>query len=208
MRHILKYSYTLIAPIYDAIVAHPTKLARQHSLKQLPTVDAQTILLCGVGSGLDFPHLPTNAHYIGIDLTPAMLKRACQRATTQPPDISLHQGDVMQLPYADESYHHVIMHLILSVVPEPQQALNEAMRVVKTGGKIIILDKFLRPNQYAPIRRFISPLMGKIATRTDVVFENLQRPTHITVLQNTPAALNGWFRHIVLEKNIATYGTK
>ncbi|ALG66790.1 class I SAM-dependent methyltransferase [Beggiatoa leptomitoformis] len=201
MSHTLKYSYTLLAPIYDAIVDSPTRATRHQSLTQLNDVTAQTILLCGVGSGLDFPHLPLGANYVGIDLTPAMLKRAHQRLT---PRLStkLHQGDVMQLPYPNACYDQIIMHLILSVVPEPQRALNEAMRVVKAGGKIIILDKFLRAGQHAPIRRLINPLISKIATRTDVVFESLQRPVEVTLLSDKPALLNGWFRYIVLEKTV------
>ncbi|OQY55962.1 MAG: phosphatidylethanolamine N-methyltransferase [Candidatus Parabeggiatoa sp. nov. 2] len=197
----LRHSYSLLAPLYDGMVAAPTRAARQRSLAQLgEEVQGLNILLCGIGTGLDIPYLPTGARYTGIDLTYRMLKRAKRRITTQ--DVSLHQGDVMQLPYPDQCFDVVIMHLILVVVPFPQQALDEATRVLVPSGKLFIFDKFLKPGQRAPVRRMLSPLIGKIATRTDVVFEELSHPA-LTVLTDTPALAGGWFRQILLRKDSA-----
>lgn len=192
----LQRSYSILAPIYDFIVSTPTNAARQRSLSQLGT-DLQdlNILLSGIGSGLDIPYLPPKANYIGIDLTYNMLKRAQRRITTQ--NIDLQQGDVMQLPYSDEYFDVVIMHLILAVVPDSQMALDEAKRVLKVGGKILIYDKFLKPGQRAPIRRLLSPIMGKFSTNTNVVFENLNQSN--LSLRNDTAG--GWFREIVLQKH-------
>ncbi len=197
----LRHSYSLFAPLYDGMVAAPTRAARQRSLAQLgEEVQGLNILLCGIGTGLDIPYLPTGARYTGIDLTYRMLKRAKRRITTQ--DISLHQGDVMQLPYPDQCFDVVIMHFILVVVPFPQQALDEATRVLVPNGKLLIFDKFLKPGQRAPVRRILSPLISKIATRTDVVFEELSHPA-LTVLTDTPALAGGWFRQILLRKDSA-----
>jgi len=195
----LQRSYTLMAPLYDRIVATATQTARQRSLALLePNIQNGNILLAGIGTGLDISYLPKGAHYTGIDLTHAMLKRAQKQITTS--NINLHQGDIMQLPYPDEFFEVVIMHLILAVVPFSQQALDEATRVLVPDGKILILDKFLKPHQKAPLRRFLNPVISKIATRTNVVFEELEHPT-LTVVSNTPALMNGWFRHILLRKN-------
>ncbi|MBF1165451.1 MAG: phosphatidylethanolamine N-methyltransferase, partial [Dechloromonas agitata] len=67
----LKHTYTLIAPFYDAMLARATRAARQRSLTALPTEPGR-VLLAGVGTGLDLPHLPAQHHYIGLDLTHAM----------------------------------------------------------------------------------------------------------------------------------------
>jgi phosphatidylethanolamine/phosphatidyl-N-methylethanolamine N-methyltransferase len=197
MPHLLQHSYTLFAPVYDFFVATPFCAARQRSLAQLGNVQGLKILLCGIGTGLDIPYLPDGARYIGIDLTYAMLKRAQPRIATQ--DLSLHQGDVMQLPYPDKCFEVVIMHLILAIVPFPQRALDEATRVLVSGGRLLILDKFLKPHQFAPMRRLLSPLLGKIASRTDVVFEELNYPT-LTLISDTPALAGGWLRHLLLRK--------
>ena len=196
---VLQRSYTLWAPFYNKMVAAPTEVARQRSLAQLEQPgQAEGVLLCGIGSGLDIPYLPQGYHYVGIDITWAMLRQA-QAAIHNQENIILHQGDVMQLPYPDQCFQFVIMHLILAVVAQPQLALDEASRVLKPSGKILILDKFLQPKQWAPLRRWLSPWLGKIATRTDVVFEELSYP-NLIVLNNGPALARGWFRQILLYK--------
>lgn len=195
----LRHSYTLFAPFYDLMISAATRPARTVSLRALGDVTGQTILVDGIGTGLDIPLLPSGAEYIGVDYTPAMLRRA--RGKCAGKNVALHAGDAMALPYADDTFDAVIMHLILAVVPKPQQALAEAARVLKPGGRILIFDKFLRPGQAAPLRRLISPLLGQLATRTDVVFEGLLAGCpQLAVVSDTPAMAQGWFRRILLRK--------
>lgn len=194
----LQRSYTLLAPFYDFFIARASKSVRLKSLQQLNTKPGEQILISGIGSGLDIPWLPSGPHYHGVDITLAMLKRAQHYSQD---DLNLYQGDVMQLPFSSQQFNHVIMHLILAVVPDPLQALKEAARVLKPGGRIFILDKFLPINRPAPLRRLISPLTGIIATRLDLVFETLlPLCPSLRLLNNQPARLNGWFRIITLEK--------
>lgn len=198
----LHHSYTLLAPVYDFLVDAPTRALRKNSLARLHLTAEQQVLLCGIGSGLDLPLLPHGPSYTGIDLTPAMLRHAERRLRSFPHNITLQQGDVMQLPYEENSYDAVIMHLILAVVPNPLLALQEAQRVVKPGGQILVLDKFLRPGQRAPLRRLVNPVLRRIATRTDVIFEELLHEcSALNLLEDSAAGMSGWFRHILLEKN-------
>ena len=195
----LRHSYTLIAPIYDLFINAATRRVRKNSLRALGDVQGQSIRIDGIGSGLDIPFLPQGALYIGVDYTPAMLQRAIKKSAGK--SVTLHVGDAMSLPYPDSAFDAIIMHLILAVVPRSERALLEAARVLKPGGRILILDKFLRRGQHAPLRRLLSPLLGRIATRTDVVFEDvLAACPQLTVVSDTPVLGQGWFRHIVLEK--------
>lgn len=196
----LKHSYTLLAPVYDLIVNGPTAGMRRHSLTRLENSPGQRILIGGIGTGLDIPYLPVGPAYTGIDLTPAMLRRARERSATRD-DIQLHCGDVMQLPYADQQFDMVLMHLILAVVPEPRLALGEAARVVRPGGRILILDKFLREGQRAPLRRLLNSVIRHIATRTDVVLEPLLADyPQLQLVEETRLAPGGWFHQIELIK--------
>lgn len=198
----LKHSYSLLAHIYDPIVARASESMRKKSLARLGNVLGQEILLAGIGTGLDIPHLPSGGKYIGLDLTPAMLRYAEQRIQHHH-NLKLQTGDVMDMPFEDNSFDIIILHLILAVVPDPTRALREAARVVKPGGRILILDKFLRPGQTAPIRRLSNLLLRHIATRTDVVFEHLLPSSpSLRVLQDEPAIPGGWFRYIELQSHV------
>jgi len=197
----LRHSYTLIAPFYDALVAPFTIDMRRRSLASLPLAAQSEVLLIGIGSGLDLPLLPRGPRYTGLDLTPAMLSRARRKAQALGLDIRLDQGDARTLPYPDAAFDAVALHLILAVTPHPERVLKEAARVLRPGGQMVILDKFLRPRQKAPLRRLLSPVLGSFATRTNVVFEEaLAQTPELRLLSDRPALAGGWFRHLVLRK--------
>ncbi|MGD2052927.1 MAG: class I SAM-dependent methyltransferase [Gammaproteobacteria bacterium] len=197
----LKHSYSLLAPLYDKAVKGPLDNVRRKSLARLKNIEDKEILLNGIGTGLDLEHLPQGARYTGTDITPLMLKRAQRRAIETGIDIRLECVDSHNLPFVNESFDIIVMHLILAVVPNPERALQEADRVLKRNGSIYILDKFLRPGQFAPVRRGLNTVLRHIATRTDVVFEDvLARSTNLHVVSDEPALAGGWFRLIELVK--------
>ncbi len=197
----LKHSYSLLSPIYDLAVRRPLDHIRKKSLARLQNVVGKDILINGIGTGLDLDYLPRGARYTGLDITPLMLRRAAKRAEQSGVEIQLECADSLNLPYRSETFDIVVMHLILAVVPDPARALQEAERVLRTNGSIYILDKFLRPGQIAPIRRTINTVSRHIATRTDVVFEDLlPDAAKLHVVSDDPALAGGWFRLIELAK--------
>ncbi len=195
----LKTSYRFIAPFYDAFIAEATHRARQRSLQRLPQQGIQRVLLCGAGTGLDLPYLPVVHTYTALDMTQAMLRRAAQKS----PGLEMEWvlGDAMTLPFAARSFDCVVLHLILAVVPHPESCLAEVARVLKPGGQILLFDKFLQRGSHAWLRRSLSPFMGRLATRLDVVFEDiLDTVPALHVMSDEAALARGWFRLIELKK--------
>ena len=172
---------------------------RQASLAALPAAPAD-ILLAGIGTGLDLPLLPPGHRVVGCDLTPAMLARAVNRRDAC--DFGPVVADVRRLPFAAASFDVVILHLILAVVPDPRACLAEAARVLRPGGSVLILDKFLRPGESALLRRAANALVRHVATRLDVVFEEvLAGVPGLRVVTDQAALAGGWFRRIVLSRD-------
>jgi ubiquinone/menaquinone biosynthesis C-methylase UbiE len=196
----LRTSYRFIAPFYDAFLQRGIAAdIRRRSLAQLPQQDPARVLIGGAGTGLDFPFLPPCHEYIALDLTAAMLARAKPKMGGL--RMKLVRGDSMALPFAAHSFDFVVLHLILAVVPQPRSCLAEAARVLRPGGRILLFDKFLRRGQRAWLRRCLSPLAGRLATRLDVVFEDvLEAVPELRALTDQPALARGWFRLIELQK--------
>lgn len=196
----LRFSYTLIAPFYDAVIARASARARAQSLNALTLAQAQAVLINGIGTGLDVPHLPRGPSYFGLDLTQAMLERAKARASGV--DISFVQGDALELPFRDDCFDYVVLHLILAVVPQPVRCLRETARVLKPGGEVLLLDKFLRRGERAWVRKALNPISSRVATRLDVVLEQvLAEVPALKLAADEPALLGGWFRRARLVKN-------
>lgn len=214
----LRFSYSVLAPLYDSAVEKTTSPMRQRSLRSLSqfiefknNTPSSTIkiLIDGIGSGLDLPHLVAGPDYVGLDLTPNMLQRASRRNPSL--NCQLHIGDAMSLPYAASSFDAVLLHLILAVTPEPETTLTEAIRVLKPGGRLFVMDKFLRPGQWAPLRRLLNPAIRRFATQTNIVWEKIYDEAVAAALKQDPAIRlrqlqneadlgGGWFRRIILER--------
>ncbi len=194
----LRLSYTLLSPFYDLVAGPAFRNARRDSLSALPRGPG-SVLVNGVGSGLDLPLLPPGHAYVGLDLTRAMLARCVRRAGGL--RFSAVQGDSLALPFRDASFDCAVLHLILAIVPDAARALAETARVVRAGGTVLILDKFLKRGESAPLRRLLNPLTARLVTRLDVVFEDvLPRVPALRLVSDEPAAARGWLRRIRLER--------
>jgi len=196
-------AYTFFAPWYDLAIESATRQARGASLRRLKQDPDAGLLLCGAGSGLDIPHLPRGSAVTALDLTPAMICRARRRAARNRRAVFFIVGDATALPFASGTFDAVVLHLILAVIQRPDRALSEAARVVRPGGRLLIFDKFLKPGERAPLRRFANLFLAPVLTRTDVVFEKvLSGVPGLRVTEDRPALLGGWFRFITLERTV------
>ncbi len=198
---LLRRSYSFFAPVYDAFIEAPMRESRRASLSALPTDRPKKVLISGVGTGLDLPLLPDLHHYTALDFNRNMLDHAIPRGAKL--KVGFVLGDSMALPFADEQFDHIVLHLIVAVVPEPRRCLAEAARVLKPGGTVILFDKFLHPHQRAPLRRLFNFFTRRFATRMDVIFEEvLAAAPELEVTSDIPMLGNGWFRRIILHKTL------
>jgi ArsR family transcriptional regulator len=92
---------------------------------------------------------------IGIDLNAAMLAYArAKLERVRLGNIQVRQGDIYDLPLADQAADAVVMHQVLHFLSDPQGAVREAARVLAPSGRLLIVDfaphqlEFLR-EQYA-----------------------------------------------------------
>lgn len=93
-----------------------------------------------VGTGLNLPLYPAEVRLKGIDLSPEMLEIARARASQSARDIDLEQGDAHQLHFPDEAFDTVVCTYSLCNIPDHWLAVAEMKRVLRPGGKLILVD--------------------------------------------------------------------
>ncbi len=149
--------WRLYAPVYDRLAA-PFEGGRRRAIDRLDPGPDDDILLVGVGTGLDLPHLPADAAVSAIDVVPENVRRTRRRADALDREVDARVADATALPYPDDAFDAVCLHLLLAVVPDPAAVLAEADRVLAPGGRISVYDKFL-PDGASPslLRRVLNP---------------------------------------------------
>lgn len=93
---------------------------------------------CGTGQLLELL-APFCQHAYGVDQSAAMIKSARQRLKAFQ-DVTLLRAGLEELPLEDATLDAALMVLVLHHLPRPIQALSEALRALRPGGRLIVLD--------------------------------------------------------------------
>jgi ArsR family transcriptional regulator len=94
----------------------------------------------GCGTGIVAEALaPYVARVIGVDASPYQLKEAARRLRDAA-NVELRQARLEALPLESGSVDAAVLALVLHYVPEPRQALREAARILKRGGRLLVVD--------------------------------------------------------------------
>ena len=174
--------------------------ARRHAIELLNLRVGESVLLSGVGTGLDLPYLQAGVRATGIDLSPAMLRKAQDKANRR--DISLLEMNAQALDFPDDSFDAVVLNLILSVVPDGTAAFHEAWRVLRPGGRAVIFDKFASEDgRISALRRGVGKLISLFGTDPNRrLSEIMGSPSDLTIECNEPSLLRGQYRIVLLRK--------
>jgi ubiquinone/menaquinone biosynthesis C-methylase UbiE len=98
------------------------------------------VLEVAVGTGLNLDAYPRDITLTGIDWSDAMLDIARNRATELGRTATLQQADAHQLPFDDASFDTVVCTFGLCAIPDHTQAISEMTRVLRPGGRLILVD--------------------------------------------------------------------
>jgi ubiquinone/menaquinone biosynthesis C-methylase UbiE len=105
----------------------------------------ETVLDIGSGGGIDVflaaNHVGPVGHVIGIDMTPAMLKRSRASAAKHGyHQVEFQQGDAENLPVDDSSVDVAISNCVINLTEDKGKAFQEIFRVLKPEGRLEISD--------------------------------------------------------------------
>jgi ubiquinone/menaquinone biosynthesis C-methylase UbiE len=117
------------------------------------------VLEIGMGTGLNLPYYRDDVRLTGIEFSPTMLELARERAKELGRVPDLRVGDAQALEFADASFDTVVCTLALCTIPDDRKAVAEASRVLRPGGRLLLLEHVRSP--VLPIRagqRLLEPL--------------------------------------------------
>jgi ubiquinone/menaquinone biosynthesis C-methylase UbiE len=100
-----------------------------------------------VGTGLNLAHYPPGVRLTGVDLSPGMLAVARQRAADLDRTVELREADAQALPFGDASFDTVVCTMSLCSVPDERATIAEMHRVLRPGGRLLLLDHVAAPNR-------------------------------------------------------------
>ncbi len=160
----LRRYYDRLALDYDRWIDHFDRLLLGDGRQSICAQARGNVLEVAVGTGRNFPFYPSDVRLTGVDLSPGMLSVAERRAAALGLTVDLQIGDAQALEFADSIFDTVVFTLALCTIPDAQRALIEAHRVLRPGGRLLLLEHVRSPIGPARwVERLLDPLMTHFA---------------------------------------------
>lgn len=152
------------APYYDRVIAVAERLLFAGGREWAYPQASGRVLEVRVGTGRNLPCYARDIELTGIELSPAMLARSQARARRLGRAVDLRVGDAQRLPFPAASFDTVLATLTLCSIPDDLTAVAEMARVLRPGGRLVLLDHVASPSPAVRrIQRLLEPLFLRLA---------------------------------------------
>ena len=131
-----------IAALYDLATAGMERQVLGAHRRRLLAAARGRVLDVGAGTGANLPHYPRDrvSELVLLDPSPGMLHRARRRASDLGWEVQILETRAEHLPFGDETFDAVVFTLSLCTIPDPAGALQEARRVLRRNGRLLVLE--------------------------------------------------------------------
>lgn len=199
-------AYRLWAPVYDHVYSRVLLSAHQ-KIVALTLSEGESVLEIGVGTGLLLPQYPRRCRVTGIDISEHMLCKAAEKVLEHRlANIDLRVGDAQSLSFTPGIFDVVVLPFVITLLPDPEAALDECVRVLKPGGSIIIASKISEgAGIQGLLERAVAPIAETIGLsarfRSQRLLDWIESRGDIEVSEWAPVYPLGLFKVIKLRKS-------
>ncbi|MEM2146541.1 MAG: arsenite methyltransferase [Candidatus Jordarchaeaceae archaeon] len=130
--------------------------------------EGETVLDLGSGAGFDCflaaHRVGPSGKVIGVDMTPEMVEKARENARrAKYRNVEFRLGEIENLPVADSSVDVVISNCVINLSPDKARVFEEAFRVLRPGGRLLVSDIVLLKELPDSIKNNIEAYIGCVA---------------------------------------------
>jgi len=197
-----KKAYRIWARFYDKIYVGLLARAQREAV-DAAVACGRDILEIGVGTGLTLPYFPADRRVVGVDLSEDMLRVAGQKVAERKLTAvtGLSVMDACRLGLPDEAFNAVTAQFVITLVPDPEQALDEMDRVLRPGGEIVISSRLVDSGgASAAFWSALAPLAKAVGWSTDFKVSRLTDWAERTGRYRTEHVGSGYFKVVRLKK--------
>lgn len=175
MSEAVRAMFASIAPNYDrtntALSLGVHHLWRSITVRESGAKPGDAVLDCATGTGdlaIAFKKTVGSGRVVGTDFCADMLSFAPGKAKAMGLDIAFDVADAMDLPYDDDTFDIASISFGIRNVDDPARCLSEMARVVRPGGRVVVLEfgqpKGIMGLSYRWYSRHVIPVVGKMLT--------------------------------------------
>lgn len=157
--------YTMFARIYD-VVTRVLPFWKRWLNAAIPHIQGPRVLEVSFGTGYLLAQYAARFETYGIDYNEKFVEMLRKKLRKEGLPAHIRRGDVQALPYEDKFFDSIVNTMAFSGYPEGVKAMSEMHRVLKTGGKLIMVDV-----NYPSDRNWL----GMRAARTWIAFGDIIR---------------------------------
>jgi len=131
--------YTVFARTYD-LATRIFPFWRRWLKVTVPHIEGPKVLEVSFGTGYLLTQYADHFETYGIDYNEKFVVMLQEKLMQKGQEANIRQGDVQSLPYEDEFFDSIVNTMAFSAYPDGIKAMSEMHRVLKTGGKLIMVD--------------------------------------------------------------------
>ncbi len=205
-------AYDRWAPVYDMVFGKVFTDGRAISIQRAEAAAGPggRVLEVGAGTGIALPQYKRSTRLVATDISDAMLDKARERKRKQKLDNveDIRVMDAEAMSFEDAAFDVVVAQYVVTACPNPEKALDEFVRVVRTGGEIVITTRIGANKGFrGTIEKLLMPVTTRLGFRTEFPYDRYEAWAaangHVELVENRPLPPLGHFSMVRYRKRAA-----